>query len=597
HGCGRGCSVELQLPNTSIYSCSWGPPDDGKTMDRPSTLNTKAVVNGVQNGRGGKGSIFVFASGNGASSGDQCNFDGYTNSIFTVTVGAIDFTGKHPYYSEACAAMMVVTYSSGGGRHITSTNVGKRECSSHHGGTSAAAPLASAVFALALQVRPDLTWRDIQHLCVNAAVQVNRKDPDWEMTAAKRPYSYKYGYGKLDAALFVAAARKWKLVKPQAFIESHVMELGTANMGKDGKMTGGELIKAGGITHNFEVTTTMLTSGNFESLEHITIKVWITHPRRGDVQVELISPNGVKSVLAGIRKYDEDTNGFTGWEFSTLKHWDENPVGIWTIRVADQNQPERKGYFLGWQMSLWGATIDSAKYKPWVVPSPAKDDDEEEVVSATSSPTASSADANETKQHPKPTDHLPEDHGVAEGEAHKLAFPQQTTSGTIGASSSSPVVASVVPSPSGSKEDSMSSTSSPTPSSIVPQVVQDHQWVFSGLAAFAVIGFGTAIFIWRRRVMQRRAARAEYDRVAEDEDDIAMRSRGRESVVRDREDEFDEDNDELGAEGARLTGHGVGFHDGFLEDDDPASARSPNRPYRDDPPSYDHTPRRSLDRA
>ena len=111
-------------------------------MDAPSYLNQKAMVNGVQNGRGGKGSIFVFASGNGAGSGDQCNFDGCactcaegnsyiesplthpllsdTNSIFSVTVAAVDHAGKHPYYSEICSANMVVTYSSGGGQHIVS---------------------------------------------------------------------------------------------------------------------------------------------------------------------------------------------------------------------------------------------------------------------------------------------------------------------------------------------------------------------------------------------------------------------------------------------------------------------------------------------
>ena len=87
-------------------------------MEGPSLLIQKAVLNGINKGRGGLGSVFVFASGNGASSGDQCNFDGYTNSIYSVTVGAVDFKGLHPYYSEACAANMIVTYSSGSGDHI-----------------------------------------------------------------------------------------------------------------------------------------------------------------------------------------------------------------------------------------------------------------------------------------------------------------------------------------------------------------------------------------------------------------------------------------------------------------------------------------------
>lgn len=116
----EAASLNYGYQNTSIYSCSWGPPDDGRSMERPSYLIAKAMVNGVQNGRAGKGAIYVFASGNGNVHGDQCNFDGYTNSIFSVTVAAVDYKGLHPYYSESCAANMVVAYSSGDGRNIVS---------------------------------------------------------------------------------------------------------------------------------------------------------------------------------------------------------------------------------------------------------------------------------------------------------------------------------------------------------------------------------------------------------------------------------------------------------------------------------------------
>jgi kexin len=114
----EAAALNFHYHNTSIYSCSWGPPDDGKSMESPSYLIERAILNGIQRGRGSKGSIFVFASGNGAAFGDQCNFDGYTNSIYSVTIAAIDFKGLHPPYSESCAANLVVAYSSGSGNHI-----------------------------------------------------------------------------------------------------------------------------------------------------------------------------------------------------------------------------------------------------------------------------------------------------------------------------------------------------------------------------------------------------------------------------------------------------------------------------------------------
>jgi kexin len=113
-------AMNYAFQHNQVYSCSWGPPDDGKSMDAPGILIKKALVNAVQNGRGGKGSIYVFASGNGASFEDNCNFDGYTNSIYSITVGAIDRKGLHPYYSEKCSAQLVVTYSSGSGDAIVS---------------------------------------------------------------------------------------------------------------------------------------------------------------------------------------------------------------------------------------------------------------------------------------------------------------------------------------------------------------------------------------------------------------------------------------------------------------------------------------------
>jgi len=361
----EAAALNYNFQETSIYSCSWGPPDDGRSMDAPSKLIQKAILNGIQNGRGGKGSLYVFASGNGGSAQDQCNFDGYTNSIYSVTVAAVDYQGQHPSYSEACAANMVVTYSSGSGKYIYTTDVGQDRCSSSHSGTSAAAPLAVGIFALALQVRPDLSWRDIQHLCVTTAVQINADDPDWELTAAGRPFSYKYGFGKLDASLFVAAAKEWQLVKPQTWIETKTIELGSPLVTE---MLGGLRIVPGGIRSSLTVTRAMCLDNNFEKLEHVTVRVWISHAKRGDVTVELYGPSGVKSLLAATRKFDYDPNGFSGWQFMTLKHWDENPVGEWTLEVSDIEDPDYTGSVLAWNMILWGSAANASDVKLWTEP-------------------------------------------------------------------------------------------------------------------------------------------------------------------------------------------------------------------------------------
>jgi kexin len=113
-------ALNYEYQKNHIFSCSWGPPDNGQTMEAPNGILAEAFQNGIKKGRDGKGSIYVFATGNGALSGDNCNFDGYTNSIYTITVGAIDHANEHPPYSESCSAQLVVTYSSGGGQFIVS---------------------------------------------------------------------------------------------------------------------------------------------------------------------------------------------------------------------------------------------------------------------------------------------------------------------------------------------------------------------------------------------------------------------------------------------------------------------------------------------
>lgn len=295
--------------DNQIYSCSWGPPDDGRSMDAPGILIRKAVVSAIQNGRQGKGNIYVFAAGNGRGSGDNCNFDGYTNSIYTITVGGIDRKGKQTYYSEHCSAQLVVTYSSGSGDAIHTTDVGVNQCYANHGGTSAAAPLGAGIFALALSARPELTWRDLQHILVMTSVPIN-EDEDWDTTYIGRKFSHAYGYGKLDAYAVVEKAKAMDLLKPQAWLNSPWMHV------KHPIPQGVE-----GLLSTFEVTADQMKKANLERVEHVTVTMNIEHTRRGDLSVELRSPTNLISHLSVTRRLDDADQGYVDWTFMSVAHW------------------------------------------------------------------------------------------------------------------------------------------------------------------------------------------------------------------------------------------------------------------------------------
>lgn len=303
-------AVNYGFKETQIYSCSWGPPDDGQTMETPGILIQRAMANGVERGRDSLGSVFVFAAGNGASSEDNCNFDGYTNSIYSITVGAIDRNGNHPYYSESCSAVMVVTYSSGGSDAIHTTDVGENKCYTGHGGTSAAGPLHVGTIALALSERPDLNWRDLQYISIESAIPIHEDDGSWQETKIGKKFSHMYGYGKVDTWKFVEVAKDWKSVKRQAWY--HSPWLSVQHPIPEGDQ---------GLVSSFEVTEDILKDANLERLEHVTVTMNVNHTKRGDLSVELKSPEGIVSHLSTTRSMDAAAEGYIDWTFMSVAHW------------------------------------------------------------------------------------------------------------------------------------------------------------------------------------------------------------------------------------------------------------------------------------
>ena len=176
-------ALSFNRQHVDIYSASWGPDDNGRTVDGPGRMARHAIRDGIAKGRDGKGSIFVWASGNGGKFLDNCNCDGYTTSIYTLSVSSTSENGLIPWYSESCSSSLATTYSSGSKklreRKVVTTDL-RGKCTDQHTGTSASSPMAAAIVALALEANPELNWRDVQHITVRAArPEGNLKTKDW----------------------------------------------------------------------------------------------------------------------------------------------------------------------------------------------------------------------------------------------------------------------------------------------------------------------------------------------------------------------------------------------------------------------------------
>ncbi|XP_039695029.1 proprotein convertase subtilisin/kexin type 4 isoform X2 [Pteropus medius] len=418
-------SLSLQPQHIHIYSASWGPEDDGRTVDGPGILTREAFQRGVTKGRGGLGTLFIWASGNGGLHYDDCNCDGYTNSIHTLSVGSTTRQRHVPWYSEACASTLTTTYSSGiatdpqivssgrpaqpcsppsvlcpaslllprvtpgapehrhgaQARHLLSplhtcwptfaecglgsaqapgpsrphagpspvlaalrTRAGfaraqvpsphlcpqvttdlHHQCTDKHTGTSASAPLAAGMIALALEANPFLTWRDMQHLVVRASRQAQLQAEDWRTNGVGRQVSHHYGYGLLDAGLLVDLARTWLPTQPQKKCAVRVLHTPTPILPS--------------MRVRKKVSACAGRANYIRSLEHVQVQLSLSYSRRGDLEISLTSPMGTRSTLVAIRPLDISGQGYNNWIFMSTHFWDEDPRGLWILGL------ENKGYF------------------------------------------------------------------------------------------------------------------------------------------------------------------------------------------------------------------------------------------------------------
>lgn len=332
-----------------IYSASWGPTDDGRTVDGPRGATMQAIVKGVNEGRRGHGSIYVWASGDGGPD-DDCNCDGYAASMWTISINSATNDGQTAGYDESCSSTLASTFSNGKSGYqdagVATTDL-YGQCTTRHSGTSAAAPEAAGVFALAIEANPQLSWRDMQHLTVLTSKRNHLYDPkgehNWTINGAGLEFNHLFGYGVLDAGDIVDLARDWITVPDRFHCAAKTLK------GRHQITTDVPLI--------LEIDTNACQGkeNQVNYLEHVQSFITLRSTRRGDVTVYLESPMKTTSMLLSKRPKDDDSNeGFTKWPFMTTHIWAENPRGLWRMFVIFNSDQPQEGQLLEWTLVLHG---------------------------------------------------------------------------------------------------------------------------------------------------------------------------------------------------------------------------------------------------
>lgn len=64
--------------------------------------------------------------------------------------------------------------------------------------------------------------------------------------------------------------------------------------------------------------------------------------RRGDLQIQLTSPQGTKSTLLAKRPHDISKAGFNQWPFMSVHTWGERPHGTWKLEIHNEGRYQGK---------------------------------------------------------------------------------------------------------------------------------------------------------------------------------------------------------------------------------------------------------------
>lgn len=180
--------------NADVISNSWGFTAQGTYHDNIAL----AIGRARTEGRGGDGSVVVFASGNSNPGGGAAvQFNGVTfpaDVIGVITVGAVDNNGNIHNYSSRGSEMDLVAPSGGTPGNIRTTDrpgaagYDPGNYTTTFNGTSAAAPQVAGVAALMLSVNPELTETQIVSILRNTATNMGASG-----------FDNTFGYGRVNA--------------------------------------------------------------------------------------------------------------------------------------------------------------------------------------------------------------------------------------------------------------------------------------------------------------------------------------------------------------------------------------------------------------
>ena len=348
-----------------VSTNSWGDVDDGTGLVTTSDpLWLDGVTEGASTGRAGKGILYFWAAGNGGDARylDNANYDGQANRRFVFAISGYGKNGRIASYAEVGANVLVSAPTEGDDNvALTTTDLtgvwgyndgqtpGEHSNPSYTqtmNGTSASTPVAAGVGALILQVRPELSYRDVRRVLAYSARKIDPNDADWTTNGGGLHVNHKYGFGAVDAAAAVAIART---IVPAGAEVSYASPVAAPMLA---------IPDADPVTGVSSTLT--LTNTGVGHVEFVEIIPTLSHPRTGDLDITLTHAGGASDVLHVAHDcipdavtHQEVCSPIVDYPFGSVRHLDEPGDGDWTLTVKDRAS-NHVGTLESWKLVLYG---------------------------------------------------------------------------------------------------------------------------------------------------------------------------------------------------------------------------------------------------
>jgi len=165
---------------------------------------------------------------------------------------------------------------------------------------------------------------------------VGEDDPDWTENGAGYRINHQFGFGRLDAESLMQVAENLPLLPAEVTLT----DLNESLLP----------IPDYGAAGDEDARSTILVEEDIE-VESVEVSITVSHRRRGQLGIEIISPDNTVSKL--YLPHTIDRNPDINWTFTSMRCWGESSRGIWTLRIYD-NERGIVGNLTSWVLNIHG---------------------------------------------------------------------------------------------------------------------------------------------------------------------------------------------------------------------------------------------------